>query len=451
MVDTGIEWLVAHSGRTIGATSQFAQMLARAGHDYDVLVVGYVSRFARDLFTAVNARHDLHEAGAALFFADERVLSDEDAWEAWAREAVEAEAYSRRLGRRVREGYAVKIRDCVDQGGGLVPVGFRRTPERKLLEPDPATIPIAIRVWELAAQGVPDAAIAVEVELSLWRVRGVLRSQLYGGRLSDGRATLFAAPVETRTIELAQAHRRSRTRVGNRLRTNRTYALSGGGPLVCDSCGRAAKGDTRGRRNGDKVAVYRHRDGPPCPGWPVRETPTETLDRQVAALLDGAAPNRESTARIRAALDRPVLGPDRLGIARLDARLRVLALELAVPDPTRPTADIVADLGATRRERERLAAVPLDQGAVDPEEALAWLASLGTLWRDTSDEGRRRLTVATFERIGVLAGPRPGSHRIVSIEMTDEAERRGLALALPASIEVTMVGDTGFEPVTSRM
>jgi hypothetical protein len=34
---------------------------------------------------------------------------------------------------------------------------------------------------------------------------------------------------------------------------------------------------------------------------------------------------------------------------------------------------------------------------------------------------------------------------------TDEAERRGLVLVLPASLEVTMVGDTGFEPVTSRM
>jgi hypothetical protein len=115
MVDSGIEWLVAHSGRTIATTSEFNEMLARAGRDYDVLVVGYVSRFARNLHTAVNARHDLHEAGAAIFFADERLLSsDEEAWEAWARESVEAESHSRRLGKRVREGYAIKIRDCVD-------------------------------------------------------------------------------------------------------------------------------------------------------------------------------------------------------------------------------------------------------------------------------------------------------------------------------------------------
>jgi hypothetical protein len=120
-------------------------------------------------------------------------------------------------------------------------------------------------------------------------------------------------------------------------------------------------------------------------------------------------------------------------------------------DAGRDTAEVVAEIEAAKGERERLRTLPTDHGAIDPEEALAWLASLGRLWRETSDEGRRQLAVATFERVGVAAGSMPGSHRIVSVEMTDEAERRGLVLALPASIEVTMVGDTGFEPVTSRM
>src|SRR3972149_2172619 len=78
-----------------------------AGEDGEVLVVGYVSRFARDLRTAVNARHDLHARGAVILFADERVLSsDEDEWERWARGAVEAEAYSRRRAKRNRGGDA---------------------------------------------------------------------------------------------------------------------------------------------------------------------------------------------------------------------------------------------------------------------------------------------------------------------------------------------------------
>ena len=65
LVDTAIEWQVAHSGRTVGSTAQFQEMVARAGRDYDVLLVGYVSRFARNLRTAVNARHDLISAPIA--------------------------------------------------------------------------------------------------------------------------------------------------------------------------------------------------------------------------------------------------------------------------------------------------------------------------------------------------------------------------------------------------
>ena len=351
----------------------------------------------------------------------------------------------------MRLGYAAKVRDCADQGGGLVPLGFRRVGAHKLLAPDPSTMPRAILVWELAEQGLPDAAIALQTGLSLWTVRGVLRSPLFRGRLRDGRPTTFPAPIDTRMAETALAHRRSRSRAGNRLRRNRTYALTGRGPLYCGVCDRAVKGDTRGRRDGTKVAVYRHCDAGPCSGWPVREVPTEVLDRQVAALLYGATPNRESAARIRAALAVPVIGPDRLAIARLDTRLKELGAEISALAPQRSMAEISSEIEATRRERERLAAEPTEDDVVDPEDALTWLESLGRLWRDTTDEGRRRLALATFERISVVSGPTRASHRIVSIELTVEAERRGLVLALPASLEVTMVGDTGFEPVTSRM
>jgi hypothetical protein len=71
--------------------------------------------------------------------------------------------------------------------------------------------------------------------------------------------------------------------------------------------------------------------------------------------------------------------------------------------------------------------------------------------RETSDEGRRRLAIAIVERIGVAASPERRSRRIVSIELTEKAERRGLLLGLSAFFAVAMVGDTGFEPVTSRM
>ena len=51
-----------------------------------------------------------------------------------------------------------------------------------------------------------------------------------------------------------------------------------------------------------------------------------------AALFRGAAPNRESAARIRAALARPVVDLDRLAVTRPDARLRSRSAELGSPE-----------------------------------------------------------------------------------------------------------------------
>jgi hypothetical protein len=68
----------------------------------------------------------------------------------------------------------------------------------------------------------------------------------------------------------------------------------------------------------------------------------------------------------------------------------------------------------------------------------------GKLWRDTDDEGRRRLALATFVKLGVRGVPRAQLHdpkrpalaRIVSVEASEYAERRGLAIALPTALEM---------------
>lgn len=429
LLDTGIGWQVAHSGRTIDATGQWAEMLKRAGRDYDVLVVGYVSRFARNLEMAVTARRELHSRGAAILFADERILtSDEDAWETWAREAVEAEAYSRRLAKRIREGYAAKRRQFADQGGGLVPTGFRRD-ARKLVEPDPETMPIAIEAFRLAGQGLLDREIGARLGLTLWRVRGILTSPLYAGRLEDGTPTRFTAPVPTEIIEAAATARGRRVLPGGHRGRQRVYPLTDKGPLECAACGRHLYGAFRTDRG---VAVYRHADR--CQAWTHGEAPVAELEGQVARLLSGARPNRESAARIRSALAAPPAAPDRLEVARIDARLRALALRLV----ERSDRAILAEMDELRSRREAVLAQPVDESAVGPEEALEYLEGLGRLWEATSPEGRRRLAVATFARIGAV------DRRILEVEPTPYAERRGLAIALPA--RVSLVGDTGLSP-----
>ena len=72
-------------------------------------------------------RDEMHERGAAVYVCDERILSsDERAWDEWVREAHDAEAFSRKLSRRVGEGYAAKRRRLGVPGGNRPPLGYRR-------------------------------------------------------------------------------------------------------------------------------------------------------------------------------------------------------------------------------------------------------------------------------------------------------------------------------------
>lgn len=425
LVDVGLEYFVAHSGRTVAMTPQWAAMTAAAGDAYDVLVVGYVSRFARDLRAAVNARHDLHLAGAVLLFADDQILSsDEHAWDAWAREAVEAESYSRRLSRRVREGFAAKRRRDRDPGSGETSYGFCRV--GRLVEPDPATMPRAVEAYRLASAGLADQAIADELGISLWRIRTVLRSTLYAGRLPDGTETRFPAPVPLELVEAAAAARARRTWSGHHPH-DRIYPLTDRGPLVCDVCDRPLKGAFRTERG---VRMHRHPER--CEAWTRGETRAEGHEDQVARILAKSAPNRQTQARIRAALARPTITPDRLAIARLDAEMRRVALQ-GITDAY--SASDLTRLEQLRAQRAALEATPVAPDQPDVGRALDYLADLGRLWRRTDDEGRRALAVATFAKLGAIG------ERIVSIEVTPAAERRGLVLALPTS--VTAVGGTG--------
>lgn len=424
----GDEYVVAHSGRTVWRSDSMARLIddVRARR-FDVLVIGYFDRWQRNLRRTLELVEDeLHPNGVAWVMADRRLLSsDPQDWDEMVSEAHEAEKYSRKLAERIRDGYAAKRRRLRDQGGGLVPFGFRRNAD-KLVEPDPDTMPTALSAYGMAAQGATDQAIASTLGLSLWTVRTILRSPLYRGALADGTPTRFPAPVPAETAEAAVAERARRSTSGHQTGRHRIYPLTDRGPLICASCERFLKGAFKTQR---RTRVYRHPDK--CPDWSQGEFRAGFLEDQVDFLLRKAAPNRETIALVRAALRRPTVQPDRLGMARLDAEMRRLALSLVDhPDPS--VMDRLAEL---RAERSRLAEVPIEAESPTPDDALDYLSDLSRLWRDTDDEGRRALAVGTFARLGAVDG------RIVDVEATPYAERRGLALALPT--RVTVVGDTG--------
>ena len=439
LVDTGLAWQVAHSGRTVGTTSQFAEMMAAAGVEYDVLVVGYVSRFARDVRTSVNARHDLHAAGAAILFADERILtSDDDAWDSWAREAVEAESYSRKLGRRIREGYAAKRRRLGDPGG-RPPHGFTRAGRPPVLVGEAEGLAQVREAFALAAAGCSDREAARRTALPLDTVRGILTNPIYVGRLRDGSPASIEPVVDVATWQAVQELRARRRTRGGKPETVRTYALS---MLRCAGCGARLIGDT-GR--------YRHRR--PCEAFTAARRRLAYRNRLVRS-LGTSYPQELYEGAIGAALEQWALGSgeltqaaaidsqrqpppvDQLALRRIEAE-RDRSLVKYRRD--RDAGALEATMARLDAEERSLVMITSDNQPAPWTDVLPWLRDLAGLWRESDADHRRRIAEHLFLHVDAL-----GCREIV---ITPTAAAIGLAGAQ----SVTVVGARGFNPATVRV
>ena len=158
LVDTGLEWSAAQSGATVHGSPAMRAMLASAAEgEFDLLLVGYVARWQRNLRQTLNLlEEDLHPVGVAVWFCDEELLSsNERHWDQLVDEAKAADSWLRKHRRRVREGYAAKRAEQRDPGG-RPPFGFRRDPETKLIVADPERALAVLRAFELAGSRMTD-------------------------------------------------------------------------------------------------------------------------------------------------------------------------------------------------------------------------------------------------------------------------------------------------------
>lgn len=412
LVDSGIEWLVAHSGYrkragevAIASTEQWADMLARAGTEYDVLLIGYVSRLGRDARTLFNTRHDLHAAGAVLLVTERpRVLSsDEDAWEGWAREAVEAESYSRRLGKRIVEGYAAKRRRLGIPGGNRPPLGTIR--DGRTIAVDEHSIALVRHAYDLAGAGMTDRDVAAATGLALKHVAELLTNPFYAGRLRDGSASVLGELVDRELWERVQSlrsrySRRHRGRVVNA----RRYALSG--ILACAACGRRLVGHNGRMRHLEACPAFvaaaprRPRRFTNAGNRRVRgesyraELYEEAIGQALARAAAGGALIAETVGL--ATKLAPVRG-DELATIRINREREAAAIryardrDLAALEAAMARLDAAADVAGERIVAEPTAA-----------EARAWSEDLASLWVDTTDAGRRAIAEVLFQRIDVL-------------------------------------------------
>jgi DNA invertase Pin-like site-specific DNA recombinase len=442
LVDSGLVYQVAHSGRTVWRSATMATMVddLRSGR-FDLLLTGYSDRWQRNLRRTLELLEDeLHPNGVALVMCDRKILSsDPSDWDELISEAAGAEKYSRRLSERITEGYAAKFDQERDPGGHAA-LGFRRLPEPPhTLEIDPEHMHIVVGLFERYALGnVSATQLEAETGLAATRIRMILMNPLYNGwirrhrgkeetrRPASWRAT---PPVSDELWARVEEVRRAKTRGGGPKNWDRVDLL--GGLLEC-VCGRQL-------RNDGTFADGRHRKlhANPCEAWGRKARLGDaTWEGPVLAQVDGIALDDVTLASVVAALgsNHQPVAIDR---ARIDRQIRELALEHA--------AGLLADdtyltrMKALREQRDAI--TERTTVGLPGHRAVEWLRAISESVR-TADVPQEKadLMHAIYEPITV-AGP-----EIVGVRLTAAAYAHGLALALPE--KVAMARPTGFEPAT---
>jgi DNA invertase Pin-like site-specific DNA recombinase len=306
-----------------------AAMLAAAReHAFDILLVGYVSRWQRNLRRTLELLEDvLHPAGVAVYFCDEEILSSSERhWDQLVDEAKDAERYSRRLARRIREGYASKPAKQADPGGHP-PFGFRRN-EAKLIEPDPERVETVRRMFGLSSVGVPDRQVSELVGVPLFTVRGVLTSPLYVGLLRDGSKAHWQPVISAELWDAVTSMRAKRaTNAGRPASPRRPYALD---MLYCSACGKRLTGDTGFYRHHDACEGFQAATPEWPPKWKGRRDGKayrrELFEEAVGVLLDRVSVNAAVVARVVATWCRRTtsqMSPHSEGLSRSGPRQQV--------------------------------------------------------------------------------------------------------------------------------
>ena len=440
LLDTGLAWTVAKSGWSgpdsmreppATTTPEFRAMLVAAERNqYDVLVVGYTSRFIRDLALALHYRRVFHTHGVVILLCDDHILtSNAEDWERFVDKAKAAEVFSRDQSKNVRSGYAGK-RARANDPGGHPPFGFRRN-AAKVIEPDPDLVPVVQRIVALSASGRPDREVAAEVGLGLYIVRGVLTSPLCIGRLRDGGPANWAPQVDLGAWNRAQARRAGRaTTAGRPASPKRPYALN---MLHCAFCGRRLIGDTNYYRHNEACAAFRTA----TPDWPStwrgrrdgKGYPRSLFETVISNVLEQVSLGAETLTRVVGLVTAPPATPDRLALARIE-RERDAALGQYRHDRDSSALDRTM----TRLDREEAEARQLHQvDGVPADVAVRYLRELATTWRKADGgPGRRMLAESLFSRIDAAG------FREATLRLTNSAIAHGFASVIPERLELTV-------------
>jgi DNA invertase Pin-like site-specific DNA recombinase len=451
LVDTGLTFTAAHSGRTVWRSETMSAMLdAARARAFDVLLTGYFDRWQRNLRRTIEIVEDvLHPNAISWVMCDRRLVStDLRDWDQMIAEAHESQRYSYRLGEKIADGYSAKFVSRSDQGG-RAGLGFRRAGPDHLLEVDRPAIQQAIDLFERYAHGDVSLEILADGSgMTEGAVTAILSNPLYNGWMTRHRkrGALDRLPAPWRDdppvsdalwdrVEKVRARRRSLH--GGPWKADPADMLRG---LLFCTCGVRIKSDgTMGTPPRRRKAHPRHRL---CGQWGSQKGfSAGTYEAWIAGQMSGLRFDGSIRAKLVRALESAAPKTPQETEFQISRQMRELALEHAA---SRVTDDVYLLEMARLRELRRTSGVRIGASAVTAEYATAYVDGLAAAWGKATPEERRRLVQATYERITV-AGP-----RVLSVKLTPMAEQVGLPLLLPENVnaEWAVARPTGFEPAT---
>lgn len=365
----------------------------------DVVAAAYFDRLFRSLATQAEVVERVEAAGGQVLAVDVGQVTAASAgqWLSGTMMGAVSEYFRRSAKERSAEGQA----RAVARGAtpwARVPVGYRRRDDGTLA-PDPKTVPIARRVFEMRADGKSIMQIRKMlrehgIERSPRGVQVILGSRVYLGEIRFGKLHNVKAHEPIIDRQLWRRVQRMTIPRGPKPKSERLLARLG--VLRCGSCG--ARLSSMKLPKQDDYPIYRCPSTSDCPrhvtiSAEIAERVVSDAVRQALADAEGKASVADSVRRAERELEHAQ--------ADLDAALRSFTAAGLTDEPA-----AVARLGELRQARDDAQAELYRMGP-----AAALTVTVDADWDRLSVDERRALIRATVESAIVAPGERGGSRR----------------------------------------
>lgn len=239
---------------------------------FDTVIVYMIDRFARNRYYSTIYNWKLQQNGVKVISATQNISESEEGEFYQMFLEWEAEKYSTRLSKRVREGLTTSVANGTFTGGRLI-YGYKLVEKQngtrlsKFVEIDEAEAPIVKYIFEQYALGTSKQEIANTLNTQGYRLKGklfvarnfekMLVNSKYTGVYKFGDrlcSNTFPQIIDEQLFQKVQKRLQTNKQLAGKITAKERYLLTG--KLYCGHCGEAMIADGGTSRNGKQYHYY---------------------------------------------------------------------------------------------------------------------------------------------------------------------------------------------------